>query len=51
MHAAIVQSKSFAYVGPSDSTIPAPGITTPVTYPAAETVLFANPNTGAVTSR
>src|SRR6218665_1102118 len=36
MRAAIVQSKSFAYVGPSDCTIPASGITIPVTYPAAE---------------
>ena len=34
MCATIVQSKSFAYVGPSDWTIPAPGITIPVTYPA-----------------
>ena len=34
--AAIVQSKSFAYVGPSVWTIPALGITIPVTYPAAE---------------
>src|SRR6218665_3415510 len=30
MRAAIVQSKSFAYVGPSDWTPPAPGITIPV---------------------
>ena len=36
MRAAIVQSKSFAYVGPSDWTIPASGIPIPVTYPAAE---------------
>ena len=36
MRAAIVQSKSFAYVGPSDWTPLAPGITIPVTYPAAE---------------
>jgi len=39
MRAAIVQSKSFAYVGPSDWTLSAPGITItvwPVTYPAAE---------------
>src|SRR6218665_242046 len=51
MRAAIVQSKSFAYVGPSDWTLPAPGITIPVTYPAAETaqtVLFANLSTDAV---
>src|SRR6218665_1371646 len=34
MRAAIVQSKSFAYVDPSDWTLPAPGITIPVTYPA-----------------
>jgi len=33
MRAAIVQSKTFAYVGPSDWTLPAPGITIPVTYP------------------
>ena len=36
MQAALVQSKTFAYVGPSDWTVPAPGITIPVTYPAAE---------------
>src|SRR6218665_1942512 len=34
--AATVQSKSFAYVGPSDSTLPASGITILVTYPDAE---------------
>ena len=39
MRAAIVQSKSFAYVGPSDWTRPAPGITIPVTNPAAEMTL------------
>jgi len=36
MRDAIVQSKSFAHVGPSDWTLPAPGITIPVTNPAAE---------------
>ena len=36
MRAAIVQPKSFAYVGPPDWTIPTPGITLAVTYPAAE---------------
>ena len=39
MRAAIVQSKSIAYrayVGPSDWTVPAPGITFLVTYPAAD---------------
>src|SRR6218665_1535146 len=34
MRTAIVQPKSFAYVGPSDWTPCAPGITIPVTYPA-----------------
>jgi len=33
---AIVQSKSFAYVGPAGWTLPAPVITIPVAYPAAE---------------
>ena len=33
--AATVQSKSFAYVGPSDWTIPAPEITISVTYPVS----------------
>ena len=32
MRAAIIQSKSFAYVGPSDWTLPAPGIAIPVTH-------------------
>jgi len=36
MRAAVVKSKSFTYVGPSDWTPLAPGITIPVTYPAAE---------------
>ena len=36
MQAAIAQSKSLAYVGPSDWTLPASGITIPDTYPAAE---------------
>jgi len=36
MRAAIVQSKSVAYVDPSDRTLLAPGITIPVVYPAAE---------------
>ena len=36
MRSAIVRSKSFAYVGPSDWTLPAPEITIPVTYPEAE---------------
>ena len=36
MRAAIIQPKSFAYVGPQIGqwTLPAPGITIPVTYPA-----------------
>jgi len=36
MRAAIVQSKSFAYAGLSDLTLPALVITIPVTYPAEE---------------
>jgi len=36
MRPAMVQSKSFAYVSPSDWKFPAPGITIPVTYPATE---------------
>jgi len=36
MRAAIVQFKSLAYAGPSDWTIPAPGMTILVTSPAAE---------------
>ena len=39
MRGAIVQSKSFAYVGPSDWKLPAPGITIPVSYSAAEMTL------------
>jgi len=39
MRASIVQSKSFAYVGPSNWTPPVPGIIIPVTYPAAEMTL------------
>ena len=36
IRAALVQTKSFAYVGTSEWTAPAPGITIPVTYPTAE---------------
>src|SRR6218665_1183939 len=39
MRAAIVQSKSFAYVGPTDWTLPAPGIAIPVTSLAVEMTL------------